>query len=42
MTELNESGVEEIDVPEVPEPDEAEDGVIDSSADTHREGVDAE
>lgn len=42
MTEPREPGVEDIDVPDIPEPDEAEDGVIDSSDDTHREGVDAE
>lgn len=33
--------VEEFDVPEVPEPDEPEDGVIDPD-DTYVEGVDAE
>ncbi|GAA2092258.1 hypothetical protein [Actinomadura alba] len=40
MTEPNE-GVEEIDVPEVPEPAQPEEGVIDP-ADTHVEGVDGE
>jgi hypothetical protein len=39
VTEPFEPGVEEIDVLELPEPDEPEEGVIDP-ADTYREGVD--
>jgi hypothetical protein len=34
-----EDGVEEFEVPEVPEPDQPEDGVLDPG-DTHVEGVD--
>jgi hypothetical protein len=41
VTEQQEPGVEEIDVLDLPEPDEPDDGVIDP-ADTYREGVDAE
>lgn len=41
MAEPNEPDVEEIEVADVPEPDEPEDGVIDPT-DTYREGVDNE
>lgn len=41
MSEPNEPGVEEIDVPDIHEPDEPDEGVIDP-ADTYREGVDVD
>ena len=41
MTEPIEPGVEDIDVPDVPEPESPEEGVIDP-ADTYTEGVDAD